>query len=65
MPPRVKSGTLAYLGDMTVFPQSSSRSGAMLSSLRAQRRRMFEDPIGYDEEIWVCFNADVRCVGAN
>ncbi len=48
---------IGYLGDMTVF-HIKLKSGDIVKASLLNAVRTVEDPIGYDEEIWVCFNAD-------
>jgi putrescine transport system ATP-binding protein len=48
---------IAYLGDMTVFfvrlPTGQTVRASMLNATRA-----VENPIGYDEEVWISFDGD-------
>ncbi|WP_417426693.1 ABC transporter ATP-binding protein [Hoeflea sp.] len=48
---------IGYLGDMTVFHIKLKNEEIVKASV-LNAVRTVEDPIGYDEEIWVCFNAD-------
>jgi len=48
---------IGYLGDMTVF-HIKLKSGQVVKASLLNAVRTVEDPIGYDEEIWVCFDAD-------
>jgi putrescine transport system ATP-binding protein len=48
---------IGYLGDMTVF-HIKLKNGDIVKASLLNAVRTVEDPIGYDEEIWVCFNAD-------
>ncbi|MCY0093577.1 ABC transporter ATP-binding protein [Hoeflea ulvae] len=48
---------IGYLGDMTVFHVKLGNGEIVKASL-LNAVRTVEDPIGYDEEIWVCFNTD-------
>ena len=55
---------IGYLGDMTVF-HIKLKSGDIVKASLLNAVRTVEDPIGYDEEIWVCFNADGGVVLSN
>ncbi|MEM5494266.1 ABC transporter ATP-binding protein [Hoeflea sp. AS16] len=55
---------IGYLGDMTVF-HVKLKSGEVVKASLLNAVRTVEDPIGYDEEIWVCFNADGGVVLGN
>ncbi|AKI02086.1 spermidine/putrescine ABC transporter ATP-binding subunit [Hoeflea sp. IMCC20628] len=48
---------IGYLGDMTVF-HVKLKNGDVVKASLLNAVRTVEDPIGYDEEIWVCFNTD-------
>ncbi|MBC7280384.1 ABC transporter ATP-binding protein [Hoeflea sp.] len=48
---------IGYLGDMTVF-HVKLKSGAVVKASLLNAVRTVEHPIGYDEEIWVCFDTD-------
>ena len=48
---------IGYLGDMTVF-HVKLKSGAVVKASLLNAVRTVENPIGYDEEIWVSFDAD-------
>jgi putrescine transport system ATP-binding protein len=45
---------IGYLGDMTIFNVRLA-SGAVIKASVLNARREVEDPIGYDERIWVSF----------
>jgi putrescine transport system ATP-binding protein len=48
---------IAYLGDMTVLNVRLG-SGAVVQAAMLNRLRLVEDPIGYDERIWLSFGAE-------
>ena len=48
---------IGYLGDMTVF-HVKLKSGAVVKASLLNAVRTVENPIGYDEEIWVSFDTD-------
>lgn len=48
---------IGYLGDMTVF-HVKLKSGDVVKASLLNAVRTVENPIGYDEEIWVCFDTD-------
>ncbi|MEQ8480887.1 MAG: ABC transporter ATP-binding protein [Hoeflea sp.] len=48
---------IAYLGDMTVINVRLG-SGTVMQAALLNRLRLVEDPIGYDERIWLSFGAD-------
>jgi putrescine transport system ATP-binding protein len=48
---------IAYLGDMTVINVRLD-SGTVMQAALLNRLRLVEDPIGYDERIWLSFGAD-------
>ena len=48
---------IGYLGDMTVF-HVKLKSGEVVKASLLNAVRTVENPIGYDEEIWVCFDTD-------
>ena len=48
---------IGYLGDMTVF-HVKLKSGDVVKASLLNAVRTVENPIGYDEEIWVSFDAD-------
>jgi len=48
---------IGYLGDMTVF-HVKLKSGAVVKASLLNAVRTVENPIGYDEEIWVRFDTD-------
>jgi putrescine transport system ATP-binding protein len=45
---------IAYLGDMTDLNVRLG-SGAVVQAAMLNRFRMVEDPIGYDERVWLTF----------
>ncbi len=48
---------MAYLGDMTVyFVKLPNGQTVRASSLNAQRS--VENPLGYDEDVWISFDGD-------
>ncbi|WP_394690723.1 ABC transporter ATP-binding protein [Hoeflea sp.] len=48
---------IAYLGDMTVLNVRLG-SGAVVQVAMLNRLRLVEDPIGYDERVWLSFGAE-------
>ena len=48
---------IGYLGDMTVF-NVRLPSGTVVKASVLNAKREVEDPIGYDETIWVSFGPD-------
>ncbi|MDF1606603.1 ABC transporter ATP-binding protein [Hoeflea sp. YIM 152468] len=48
---------IGYLGDMTVF-HIKLGNGEIVKASLLNAVRTVEDPIGYDEQIWVCFDTD-------
>ncbi|WP_422372721.1 ABC transporter ATP-binding protein [Hoeflea sp.] len=48
---------IAYLGDMTIF-NVRLESGTVMQAAILNKQRLVEDPIGYDERIWLSFGAD-------
>ncbi|MDZ7823604.1 MAG: ABC transporter ATP-binding protein [Ahrensia sp.] len=48
---------IAYMGDMTVF-NIKLESGAVLQASQLNALRKTDDPIGYDEKVWVSFAPD-------
>ncbi|MAZ15982.1 MAG: polyamine ABC transporter ATP-binding protein [Ahrensia sp.] len=48
---------IAYLGDMTIINLKLD-SGNVVQASMINRSRLVEDPIGYDERIWLSFSAD-------
>jgi len=48
---------IAYLGDMTIINVKLD-SGNVVQASMINRSRLVEDPIGYDERIWLSFTAD-------
>ena len=48
---------IGYLGDMTVF-HVKLKNGDVVKASLLNAVRTVEDPIGYDEEIWVCLDTD-------
>jgi putrescine transport system ATP-binding protein len=48
---------IAYLGDMTVLNVRLG-SGAVVQAAMLNRFRLVEDPIGYDERVWLSFGAE-------
>ncbi|WP_420408204.1 ABC transporter ATP-binding protein [Hoeflea sp.] len=48
---------IAYLGDMTVINVRLD-SGTVMQAAILNKERLVEDPIGYDERIWLSFGAD-------
>ena len=48
---------IAYLGDMTIINVKLD-SGNVVQASMINRSRLVEDPIGYDERIWLSFSAD-------
>ena len=48
---------IAYLGDMTIFNVRLD-SGKVVQAAVLNRSRLVEDPIGYEERIWLSFPAD-------
>ncbi|MEP3435941.1 MAG: ABC transporter ATP-binding protein [Hoeflea sp.] len=55
---------IGYLGDMTVF-HVKLKSGEVVKASLLNAVRTVEDPVGYDEEIWICFDADSGIVLSN
>ena len=55
---------IGYLGDMTVF-HVKLKNGDVVKASLLNAVRTVEDPIGYDEEIWVRFNTDGGVVLGN
>ena len=55
---------IGYLGDMTVF-HIKLKSGDVVKASLLNAVRTVEDPIAYDEEIWVSFDADSGVVLSN
>ena len=47
---------IAYLGDMTIINLKLD-SGNVVQASMINRSRLVEDPIGYDERIWLSFSA--------
>jgi putrescine transport system ATP-binding protein len=45
---------IAYLGDMTVF-HVKLKSGKVIKASSLNAVRSVEDPLGYDQEVWVTF----------
>ncbi|WP_421853904.1 ABC transporter ATP-binding protein [Oricola sp.] len=52
---------IAYLGDMTIFNVRLD-SGKVIQAAVLNRSRLVEDPIGYEERIWLSFPADAGIV---
>jgi len=48
---------IAYLGDMTIINVKLD-SGNVVQASMINRSRLVEDPIGYEERIWLSFTAD-------
>ncbi|MEQ8305164.1 MAG: ABC transporter ATP-binding protein [Hoeflea sp.] len=48
---------IAYLGDMTIFNVRLD-SGTVMQAAILNKQRLVDDPIGYDERIWLSFGAD-------
>ncbi|SOE18550.1 spermidine/putrescine ABC transporter ATP-binding subunit [Hoeflea halophila] len=48
---------IAYLGDMTVLNVKLG-SGAVVQAAMLNRFRLVEEPIGYDERVWLTFGAE-------
>ncbi|WP_223476308.1 ABC transporter ATP-binding protein [Oricola indica] len=48
---------VAYLGDMTII-NVKLESGNVVQAAMINRSRLVDDPIGYDERIWLSFSAD-------
>jgi putrescine transport system ATP-binding protein len=48
---------IAYLGDMTVLNVRLG-SGAVVQAAMLNRLRLVEDPIGYDERVWLSFGTE-------
>jgi len=48
---------IAYLGDMTIINVKLD-SGNIMQAAMINRSRLVDDPIGYDERIWLSFTAD-------
>ena len=48
---------VAYLGDMTII-NVKLESGNVVQVAMINRSRLVDDPIGYDERIWLSFSAD-------
>ncbi|MBD8553414.1 ABC transporter ATP-binding protein [Rhizobium sp. CFBP 8762] len=52
---------IAYLGDMTVY-HAKLKNGAMVKASSLNAVRAVENPLGYDEPIWVSFDEDAGMV---
>ncbi|OCW56851.1 ABC transporter ATP-binding protein [Hoeflea olei] len=48
---------IAYLGDMTIINVKLA-SGTVVQAATLNRFRLVEDPIGYEERVWLSFNPD-------
>jgi len=52
---------IGYLGDMTVF-HVRLKDGRVIKASSLNAVRPVEDPLGYDQEVWVSFGADAGVV---
>jgi putrescine transport system ATP-binding protein len=52
---------IAYFGDMTVF-HVKLESGRIIKAASLNAVRTVEDPLGYDDMVWVNFDADAGIV---
>ena len=52
---------IGYLGDMTVF-HVRLKDGRVIKASSLNAVRAVEDPLGYDQEVWVSFGEDAGVV---
>lgn len=52
---------IAYLGDMTILNVKLD-SGTVMQAAMINRQRLVDDPIGYDERVWLSFTPDAGIV---